>query len=248
MAGKAFTIVLTCDKSKLHQKKDGSKLMTISTAQIRGARGLLNWGQSDLSERTGISTTSIGSIENGISVPRESSLTAIRKAFEDAGIEFLPNDGLRKRTGEVRVLKGRSGFWEFYQDVHNTLSNISGEVIVSNVDERKFEKWLGTDNLRAHTEKMESLTGISYRILVKEGDNYYLASPQYSRYRWMPKNLFASVPFYVYGEKLAILIFDDEPTVIILEYPSVAKAYRSQFEAIWSVSTSPDETDTNLKA
>ena len=43
--------------------------MSISTAQMRGARGLLNWGQNDLSDRTGISTTSLGSIENGITIP-----------------------------------------------------------------------------------------------------------------------------------------------------------------------------------
>ena len=97
--------------------------MTISTAQMRGARGLLNWGQNDLSERTGISTTSIGSIENGISIPRESSLNAIRKAFEDAGIEFTGNDGIRRKSAEVTILRGAEGYKKFSYDVYNAVQN-----------------------------------------------------------------------------------------------------------------------------
>jgi len=109
-------------------------------------------------------------------------------------------------------------------------------VVVHNVDERKFEKWLGTENLEVHIERMKSISGINYRILLKEGDDYFLATPDYSEYRWIPSSFFSSVPFYVYGQKLAILLFDAEPTVIILDYPSVAEAYRVQFEAFWKLS------------
>ena len=52
----------------------------------------------------------------------------------------------------------------------------------------------------------------------------------------MPTAFFSSVPFYVYGQKLAILLFDAEPTVIVLDYPSVAEAYRAQFQAFWEIS------------
>lgn len=211
----------------------------ITTAQIRGARGILNWSQGDLSERTGLSPTSVGGIENGLTNPRDSSLMAVQKAFEDAGIEFMPNDGIRKKSGEIRVLKGRSAFWEFYQDVYDTLSVNPGEVIVSNVDERKFEKWLGSENVRVHVSRMRQLSGATYKILLQEGDDYYIASSDYSEYRWIPKEFFSSVPFYVYGEKLAILVFDVEPTVIVLEYPAIAKAYRNQFSAIWGLSALP---------
>jgi transcriptional regulator with XRE-family HTH domain len=214
--------------------------MSISTAQMRGARGLLNWSQQDLSNRTDISSTSIGSIENGLSTPRESTMIAIKKAFEDAGIEFLPNDGVRKRSNEVKVFQGRTGFWEFYQDIHGVLREHPGEVVVSNVDERQFEKWLGDDNLKSHIEFIKQIDGISYRIMIKEGDDYFLGTPDFSEYRWMPRDLFASIPFYVYGDKLAILLFSDQPTVITLDYPGVAEAYRAQFNAIWSVSLQPE--------
>lgn len=215
--------------------------MSITTAQIRGARGILNWSQTELAERTGISATSIGSIENSISTPRASTLQTIQKAFEDAGIEFIGQEGVRQKTGDVRVLKGRQGFWDFYQDIYETLRKNPGEVLVSNVNEREFERWLGDDNVKTHVARMKDIRGVRYKIMIREEDHYYLATPDYAEYRWTPKEHFSSVPFYVYGKKLAVLLFDTEPTVIIIDYPAVAEAYRMQFSAIWSGAIMPPD-------
>lgn len=213
--------------------------MTITAAQIRGARGILNWTQGDLAERTEISATSIGSIESGATQPRESTLTVIQKVFEDAGIEFTENDGVRVKTGDVKVYKGRQGFVDFYEDIYNTLKETPGEVVVSNVDERDFEKWLPADRVEKHFVRMQETEGVSYKILLREGDKYFLASSKYAEYRWIPKGLFSSVPFYVYDGKLAIILFGAEPTVIVLNYPAVADAYRAQFDALWDAALPP---------
>src|SRR3989339_2194432 len=206
--------------------------MSITTAQIRGARGILNWSQSDLAERTGISATSIGSIEKGQSQPRESTLQAIQKAFEASGIEFLGKDGVRIKTGEVRVFTGRSGYLEFFEDIYDTLDREGGTVYVSNVDERKFVKWHG-DMGDYHLEKMSGLKQkVNYKILIQEGDTYFPAS-DYSEYKWISREHFTTVPFYVYGKKLGIILFENEPTIILLDYPAVAQAYRLQFSAMW---------------
>jgi hypothetical protein len=45
--------------------------------------------------------------------------------------------------------------------------------------------------------------------------------------------LFSSVPFYIYGKKLAIILFNPEPTVIVLNYAAAAEAYAMQFRAMW---------------
>ncbi|HEY8189489.1 MAG TPA: helix-turn-helix transcriptional regulator [Micavibrio sp.] len=213
--------------------------MSITTAQIRGARGILNWSQTDLAERTGISATSIGSIENNQSTPRASTLNTIQKAFEDAGIEFIGQEGMRQKTGDVRVLKGRDGFWAFYQDIFDSLRKDPGEVLVSNVNEREFEKWLDQEKINTHRERMKDVTGVRYKILIREEDTYFLATPDYAEYRWTPREHFSSVPFYVYGKKLAILLFDMELTVIVIDYPAVAEAYRMQFSAIWGAAIVP---------
>lgn len=218
--------------------------MSITTAQIRGARGILNWSQQDLAQRTGISATSIGSIENGQTTPRESTLSTIRKTLETAGIEFIGLDGVRQRSGDVRIFQGKAGFWDFYEDIYATVKQEPGEILVSNADERLFEKWLDPQDFNKHVERMRSTKGVSYKILVKEGDTHLRATPDYAEYRWMPQDQFALVPFYVYGKKLAILLFGVEPTVILIQYSGVAEAYRNQFLGIWKNSTVPTNVDS----
>lgn len=206
--------------------------MSITTAQIRGARGILNWSQQDLAQRTGISATSIGSIENGQTTPRESTLQTIRKTLENAGIEFIGLEGIRQRSNDVRIYRGQEGFKEFYDDIYNVVRENPSEIYVSNVDERLFVRILG-DYAKIHVERIKALKNIRYKILTREGDNY-LPGSAYAEYRWIPKELFASVPFYVYGNKLAIMIFETEPSVIVLQYASIANAYRIQFNDMWN--------------
>ncbi len=206
--------------------------MTITTAQIRGARGILNWSQQDLSQRTGISATSIGSIENGQTTPRESTLATIRKTLENSGIEFIGLEGIRKRSNDVRVYTGKEGFIEFYNDIYETVRNGNTEIFVSNVDERLFVKVLG-DFAKVHVDRISAIKTVRYKILIKEGDNYMPGS-SYAEYRAIPQELFASVPFYVYGKKLAVMVFDNEPSIISLNYPSVSEAYKVQFLDMWN--------------
>jgi transcriptional regulator with XRE-family HTH domain len=79
--------------------------LMITPAQIRAARALLGWKQTDLAERSGVSEISIKNIERGATDPRSSTLGAIEKAFGSAGLIFLdPGDardggaGVRFRT------------------------------------------------------------------------------------------------------------------------------------------------------
>ena len=63
-------------------------LPMITAAQIRAARALLDWEQTALAEKSGVSAVTISAIERGSSDPRASTLTKIQRAFEAAGIEF----------------------------------------------------------------------------------------------------------------------------------------------------------------
>jgi len=211
--------------------------MSITTAQIRGARGILNWSQQDLAQRTGISATSIGSIENGQTTPRESTLATIRKTLENGGIEFIGLEGIRRKNADIQVLKGIDGFHTFSFDVFETIKTDSREVLQAYVDDVKFAEWLGKEAY-PHVQRMETLKSKRFKILQKEGDNYFPAKT-YSEYRWIPAKQFLAVPFMVYGDKLAVILFEPEPTIIVNTYPLVAEAYRLQFGAIWDSAITP---------
>ena len=57
-------------------------------AQIRAARAVLGWSQTDLGERTGVTQRAIYRVENGATQPRQLTRLRIEKAFGDAGVAF----------------------------------------------------------------------------------------------------------------------------------------------------------------
>ncbi len=63
----------------------------ITSAQIRAARGLLDWSRKDLADHSGVSFASMMRLESFDGVPSSNirTLEAIRRAFEDAGVEFI---------------------------------------------------------------------------------------------------------------------------------------------------------------
>ena len=164
----------------------------ITTAQIRGARGILNWSQGDLSDRTDISATSIGSIENGLTQARESTLTIIQKTFEDAGIEFLPNDGIRKKSVSVDILRGREGFQSFSERVYAVAQTDERVILQAFVDDIKFADILGDEAL-PHVERIESISKKKFKIIQREGDIYFPAR-NYAEYKWIPSESFVVFP------------------------------------------------------
>jgi transcriptional regulator with XRE-family HTH domain len=68
------------------------------------ARGALAWSMRDLAKAARISPTTVNQFERGYTATNYSTLAAIRRAFEDAGIIFLDGNGegpgvrLAKRT------------------------------------------------------------------------------------------------------------------------------------------------------
>ena len=69
----------------------------ITSAQIRAARGMLEWSRSDLAEKSGVGFSSMMRLESAEGVPgaQFKTLEAIKSAFEAAGIEFIgtPEEG-----------------------------------------------------------------------------------------------------------------------------------------------------------
>jgi transcriptional regulator with XRE-family HTH domain len=65
----------------------------MTSAQMRAARGLVNWTVRDLAERSGVHRNTITNIETGKSGGDPDTLAAIRKALEKAGVIFVDENG-----------------------------------------------------------------------------------------------------------------------------------------------------------
>ena len=202
--------------------------------QIRAARALLGWSQGDLADHADLSQTGIARIENGTNQPNSKTLNKIETAFDEAEIEFIGDSGLRKKAGEIKTLRGTDGFKAFIYDVYETVKREGGEVCVSNVDERHFDKWQGPFR-DDYLEKMTALhqeQSFTFKILVKEGDHHQVAD--YAEYRSLKPENFGSVPFYVYDSKTAIILFkDDDVVVYVINNKEIAQAQTTQFNIAW---------------
>ncbi len=77
----------------------------ITIEQIRAARGLLGWSQTELASRAGLSVPTVKRFEGGFG-PRvsDAARTKIQKALEAAGIKFIDEDG--SDAGLLKVSNG----------------------------------------------------------------------------------------------------------------------------------------------
>lgn len=66
-----------------------SDKMTISPAQCRAARAMLNWSQEKLSKKAQIARTTVADFEREVRKPINNNLLAIQKALEQNGIKFI---------------------------------------------------------------------------------------------------------------------------------------------------------------
>ncbi|HRQ60079.1 MAG TPA: helix-turn-helix transcriptional regulator [Alphaproteobacteria bacterium] len=202
--------------------------------QIRAARALLGWSQSDLAARAGLSQTGIARIENGTNHPNSQTLSKIQNAFDEADIEFLDLTGVKKRTGEVKILKGQEGLRSFFDDVYETARTQGGEICLFNGVPDLLTKWLGEEWYSMHSQRMRALrTDFSMKIIVKQGESHLIAQ-DFAEYRWFPPNMFNEKTIYVYGSTIGFLDFDESALrIIMLKQKDLAESFRVLFNIAW---------------
>lgn len=218
----------------------------ITGPQLRAARGLLDWTRTELAEAAKISPETVKNIEHGTFRPQEQTAQAIYAAFAQHDVVFTDNEGVQIRKDTVTRYEGIEGFKRFMDDVYETAktdtesrNNGTKPICVSNVDDRLFAKYLG-EYSPIHSRRMNDLKDVKVRVLVKEKDFFTAPEGSYLDYRWSSQQSNGSVPFYVYGDNLAVITFEEEPApkIVVIHSALVSKAYREQFEILWQISKS----------
>lgn len=80
----------------------------MSPEQCRAARAWLNWSQDDLATKAQVSNSTLRDFEAGRRVPIANNLLAIRRALEEAGMQFLFSRGDDKPWGVAKRRKEAS--------------------------------------------------------------------------------------------------------------------------------------------
>jgi hypothetical protein len=94
----------------------GYPMKNILGAQMRAARALLRWSAADLVRESGVSLATIHRAESvdGKTAMTFANASAIRRAFENAGVEFIEENGggpgvrLRRHLSDQSVPRAAS--------------------------------------------------------------------------------------------------------------------------------------------
>lgn len=172
-------------------------------------------------------------IESGQNVGSVATLTTIYTAFVAAGVEFLPDGGIRPTHGRVRIMEGHEGIKAFFDVVYETcLAEPATEIIQANVDERLFGKWLASYS-PVHRDRMAKLKIPPVKALLRKGDTDVTASA-YAHYRWMDEKYFGGVCLYEFGRFTGLIEMNDEIcTITVIENDVLASSMQRLLELAW---------------
>lgn len=205
-----------------------------SVAQIKAARALLGWRQSDLARVTKLSLPSIKNLERGRASPKASTTRIIEEALTSAGIDFIGTYGvqLRDEIFEMFHFDGDDFIKSLTDDVFTVIREAADELLIVSIDESEFEKHAATEMDRYRNNLIK--LGYQEKVLIPKGHDFFI-SPLGS-YRWLPKQLIGSVPYFIYGDRFAVIIWHMK-RVVVMRNRSVADSFREQFNGLWKIGT-----------
>jgi len=222
----------------------------ITVEQCRAARALLGWTQQDLADACGLSKTAINNFETEHSDIKSESLRAIRLAFESLDIEFLEDQGLKKRRDKVDIFKGPHALTHLIDDIYLSLKDTGGEVLVSNPDDKFFtsdvnEKWCSI---------IETAKGkqIHSRVITtpSQSKKYGTAAIGTKDNRHIIEaNMAKVLPMAViYSNKTAFKYLNSN-IITITTSQQVSDSERTRFELLWDISKESNvyQSDTTAK-
>ncbi len=191
---------------------------------------MLDWSTDDLARLTSITANSLNKIERGHVTPHETVLKKIQTTFENYGIEFLPGSGLMRKEKIITILKGEKACDEMRADIHESLKDIGGEVLVAFADEAVLAQILRPDFLSAPSLKHN----ISYRVLC--AGNSPLRMPEISPciQQLIPAEYFSTSPFLIYGPKIAF--FSTSLEIVLIEDERCVESLKCLFDYAWRLS------------
>lgn len=203
----------------------------ISPDQARAARAMLNWKQAELAAAAHVSVTAVNYFEREIGATRTDTINRLRGAFEDAGIEFLPGGGLRRKEESFQFLnhQGPDFIAKLNEDFYRAMRKGDAEVLQCSVNEENWELY-GSEANKEYQQFVKRYK-IRERILVPEGKPH-LNAPRQS-YRALPHALIGKIAYLIYADRVAYILWPQK-RVVIMRSADLAATVRGQFDFLWN--------------
>ncbi len=171
------------------------------------------------------------------------TIDTLSNYFESQGIDFFSNNGVAFKP-DTKVYRGREGFRLFMDDVFEVADTVGGEICLFNARPANWIKWLKKDWYEKHSERMQKVLeekGFNFRVTAQKGD-YSFIGKKFVEYRWVPDKLFNQQSIYVYGNRMALMSFDEDAVeIFVIHKQEFADSFRAMFDHIWeTVAEIPD--------
>ena len=204
----------------------------ISSRQIKAARALLGWTQTELAKASSLHLNAINKIENGQGEPRVSSLERIKTSCESAGLRFRGQRGveLREDVFEVMRFDGADFLKRLTDDCLSIVKGPDDEVLNCTADERLFDEADPRQNARYYRHMKK--TGFRERFIMSKAHQLFINEDK-SVYRWLPEKALGTITYVTYGDRVSFINWPLREILLIRSH-SLAATYRGQFEFLWA--------------
>jgi len=142
--------------------------------------------------------------------------------------EILPNlhaiHKAKKVEGQVRLFKGIKGIQSVFLDIARTGKDNFVFGSEGQFSERMPEFAFQFDRLKKENK-------IKTQMIIRKGKKEL--DKKTTTYKYIPNIPESPTVTNIYGDKVAIIIWTDEPEAVVIENPAAAKAYKSYFDFMW---------------
>ena len=156
-------------------------------------------------------------------------LVEVQKSLVEGLMPMLESQLLKHKAPLVRVFRGKEGLRFVWEDMLKEKTGIF---------------WYGgamqgfrfhmRDYLRLWNKRREKLgIPIKFIFIDQPGVRQAIKPLKLLKAKPLPENLYSSVPWWLYGDKMAIVFWSEEPLAILIESAELAKTYRNFFNLVW---------------
>lgn len=202
----------------------------ITITQIKAARALLGWTQSDLAKAAGLSLPAINNIERSLVSPRKETLCAIETALFNGGVSFIDQSGVQLQPPQLdtRIIEGPEWLKDYDEFLFSNLHSSEDLLDLFSCDE---EQWIihgSTTNSRyyEHKEKIR----FKERIIIPKKQHFVTNSR--SVYRYYNDSAFGETSWQIFGSYVAHIIWLKQQ-VLLIRSPAIVQTQRALFNELW---------------
>ena len=180
-----------------------------------------------LLEKGLVSYVSIGKIKWFQAVSPNRLLEYVKEQEEDLK-EIIPELNVshkaKKIEGQVRLFKGYKGVKAVFLDIART----GKDNLVFGSEGQLSERM---EDFAYKFDKLKKENKVHTKMIIRKGRTE--KDTKTSEYRYLSNVDESPAVTNIYGDKIAIIIWTDEPEVVLIENAAAAKAYKAYFDVMW---------------